>query len=329
MIITRTPYRLSMFGGGTDYPAWFSKRPGRLVSAAIDYHCYISVRNLPPFFEHSTRVVYSKIEAVKDLTELQHPVVRACLQHLSEAEGLEIHYDGDLPARSGIGSSSSFTVGLLLALHAYRGSSRPPSLLAKDAIYIEQQLLREHVGIQDQITAAYGGLRLVDMGPDDDWTCHPLVVSREYREYFESHVLLGYSGVSRTAEEFSREKVSNIQAGRLDAELTEASEIAKEAIHLMESSGCMEALGKLLNVSWQLKRRMSSALSEQAFHNIIAIGLKHGAWGGKLMGAGGGGFFYFLAPPARHDTIKIALPQIKVWVPFRIDRAGAQVIFQS
>jgi D-glycero-alpha-D-manno-heptose-7-phosphate kinase len=329
MIITRTPYRLSLFGGGTDYPIWFSDRPSRLVVAAMQHYCYLTVRHLPPFFSHHTRVVYSKIEDVNSNCEIRHPGVTACLRYLRIDEGLEIHHDGDLPARSGIGSSSAFMVGLLLALYTLKEVAIGPQRLAAEAIHLEQDVLNEAVGIQDQITAAYGGIRVLDMGPDIDWDSRPLVISRDYRTNFESHVLLGFSGTSRTADQFAKEKVQNIRSQKTEAELLEISEMANQAINLLEGGKDLELIGELLRRSWIAKSKLSVTLGESKYQQIIEAGLSNGAWGGKLMGAGGGGFFYFLAPPESHSAIRDALPQIKVWVPFRLDRGGSQVIFQT
>ena len=329
MVITRTPYRLSLFGGGTDYPEWFCSSPSRLVSAAMQHYCYITVRRLPPFFSHHSRVVYSQIEDVADNSRIQHPGVVACLGHLSIDEGLEIHHDGDLPARSGIGSSSAFTVGLLLALYTLHEKAVGPQRLAAEAIHVEQNVLQEAVGIQDQVTAAYGGMRVLNMGPDKEWISRPLVISQAYRRHFEDHVLLGFSGVSRTADQFAREKVENIRLRKTEVELREIAHMADEAIDLLQNGKDLDAIGALLQSNWIAKTKLNAALGESRYQQIIDVGLRHGAWGGKLMGAGGGGFFYFLAPPESHKNIRHALPQIKVSVPFRLDRGGSQVIFQT
>lgn len=329
MIITRTPYRLSLFGGGTDYPAWFSTNSSRLIAAAMARYCYISIRHLPPFFEHHSRVVYSRIEDVSANTEITHPGVAASLSFLNISEGLEIHHDGDLPARSGIGSSSTFTVGLLLGLYALQQTSVTPARLARDAIFIEQNVLNESVGIQDQIVSAFGGLRIINMGPDAEWTANPFILPRQYRSELESHILLGYSGVSRNASVHASEKIANIKSHKTENELMEIQKITESAIELFQEQADIEKIGYLLKKTWDAKTRLSSALADSTFKDIIDIGLRNGAYGGKLMGAGGGGFFYFIAPPQTHDRIKEALPQIKVWVPFELDFGGAQIIFSS
>ena len=329
MIITRTPYRLSLFGGGTDYPAWYSKNPCRLIAAAMAYYCYISIRPLPPFFDHRSRVVYSQIEDVHTNDSIKHPGVAACLKFLGITDGLEIHHDGDLPARSGIGSSSSFTVGMLLALYGLQYKAVAPARLAKEAVFIEQSLLNESVGIQDQIISAYGGLRVIQMGPDNEWSSGPFILPKSYRNEIESHILLGFSGVNRNASEHASQKIANIKSGKTKSELCEIQEITEAAIVRFEHEADIKEIGVLLKKSWDAKIRLSTALGDIAYRDIIDIGMRNGAWGGKLMGAGGGGFFYFLAPPQTHNRIKTALPQIKVWVPFRFDTTGSQVIFAS
>lgn len=327
MIITRTPYRLSFFGGGTDYNAWFEEHGGVVLAAAIARHCYISVRRLPPFFEHKSRVVYSVIESVSDHGQIQHPAVRGCLNYLKIDDGLEIHHDGDLPARSGIGSSSSFTVGLLHALHGLRSRLVDKRELAEQAIHVEQVLLRESVGVQDQIMASSGGFQILELGPGNKWQTQELLASNGYLESIEQHVLMGFSGISRTADRHAKETIENIRQGKTTRELLEVQAIASEAVNLVKRQGNIEDLGRLLDKSWQVKQRLAAGLSNGWMDDLYGTALRNGAFGGKLMGAGGGGFFFFLAPPYRHQAIKEALPQVKVWVPFKIDYSGSRVIF--
>lgn len=328
MIISRTPFRLSFFGGGTDYNAWFEHYGGQVIATTMAYYCYLSVRRLPPFFEdHISRVVYSKIESVRDHKQIKHPSVRGCLEYLDITEGVEIHHDGDLPARSGIGSSSAFTVGLLNALHGLQDESIDPRRLAVQAIQIEQQKLGESVGVQDQIMAAYGGLRIIEMGPGSDWNTKPLLISSEYRDVLESHVLVGFSGISRFAEKHAESKVRNIREGKTLGELQEIAAITQDAIHALIRQDDMSQIGALLDESWSLKRRLADGVSAEWMDDLYKVACRNGAFGGKLMGAGGGGFFFFLAPPEKHQKIRKSLSQIKVWVPFKFDRSGSQVIF--
>lgn len=330
MIITRTPYRLSFFGGGTDYNPWFEEHGGVVLAVGLAHYCYLTVRHLPPFFaDHSSRIVYSKIESVKDHAEIQHPSARGCLQFLRIQEGVEIHHDGDLPARSGIGSSSSFTVGLLHALHALQQRMVSPRQLAEEAIHVEQQILGESVGIQDQIMAAHGGFRLLELGTGPNWTVKSLLLPTDYLRALEQHVLLGFSGISRTAEQHAKSKVDNIKQGKTTEELQTITGLAREALQAFQSQANFEQVGKLLDQSWKMKRKLAVGVSADWMDDLYATALKHGAFGGKLMGAGGGGFFFLLAPPYQHEQIRKALPQIKVWVPFKIDHAGSQVVFYN
>ena len=199
MIISKTPFRISLFGGGTDYPSWYRDNGGSVLATAIDKYCYISCRHLPPFFEHKHRVVYSKVESVKEINEIQHPAVRAVLSTLGTNEGLEIHHDGDLPARSGLGSSSSFTVGLINALNALKGQQTSKEDLAKQAIYIEQEVLKENVGSQDQILAAFGGFNRIDFNSDDSFNITPVIINKDLTGQLQNHMLLFFTGLSRYA----------------------------------------------------------------------------------------------------------------------------------
>ncbi len=327
VIITRTPYRLSLFGGGTDYNAWFEENGGTVLAAAVARYCYISVRRLPPFFDHKSRIVYSKIESVRDNADIEHPSVRGCLKYLDCREGLEIHHDGDLPARSGIGSSSSFTVGLLHALHGLQSRMVDKQELAEQAIYVEQTVLKESVGVQDQIMAAYGGFQIIELGPGPTWRTQQVVVSDEYLRDLQAHVLMGFSGISRTADKHAKAKIENMRRGTTSSELREMQGIASEAVRLVKGQADFGKLGQLLHESWQLKRRLADGLSSDWMDDLYHSATRAGAYGGKLMGAGGGGFFFFLVPPARQQAVKDSLPQVKVWAPFHIDFSGSRVIF--
>ena len=329
MIITRTPFRLSFFGGGTDYNAWFEENESIVIAAGLGYYCYISLRHLPNFFEHKTAVAYSEIEIVNSNADIGHPAVRGCLQYHSIDDGLKVHHDGDLPARSGIGSSSSFTVGLLHSIHALQQRMVSPYQLAKEAIDVEQNLLGESVGVQDQILAAYGGFRILRLGLGNTWSVQDLIVSKDYLQTLEQHVLLGFSGISRTAEQHAKSKVNNIKQGKTRVELRAINELAGEALQAFQQQAHFEQIGQLLDQSWKLKRRLAAGISADWMDDLYRTAIRNGAFGGKLMGAGGGGFFFFLAPPHHHRQIRESLPQIKVWVPFKIDHHGSQVIFYS
>ena len=329
MIITRTPYRLSFFGGGTDYNPWFEKNGGLVLAVGLAHYCYLTIRYLPPFFEHRTRVVYGKEENVINNQDILHPSVRGCLQYLNITDGVEIHHDGDLPARSGLGSSSSFTVGLLHGLYALRQQMKSPRRLAEEAIDVEQNLLKESVGIQDQIMAAHGGFRIIEMRPDAKWNVKNMFLPAEYLKSLEDHVLIGFSGINRMAEKHAKNKVDNIKKGKTSNELQTIFALAQEALVAFQDQVGFDQIGLLLDQSWQCKRRLAEGVSSDWMDVLYQTAINKGAFGGKLMGAGGGGFFFFLAPPNKHQQIREALPQIKVWVPFKIDHSGSQVIFYN
>ena len=293
------------------------------------HYCYVTVRELPPFFDHKLRVVYSRIEMVENSSQIEHPSVRACLDYFGIRDGLEIHHNGDLPHRSGIGSSSAFTVGLLQALHAINGRRISPDRLASEAIHVEQEVLGESVGIQDQIMAAHGGLRVITMGPGKIWTARPFVLPVDYLNALEAHVLLGFSGISRYAEEHARKQVTSIISGDNEAQLKEISALTEEAITTIGAQADFYQIGKLLKHAWNIKKRLAHGVSTEWIDEVYESAIAAGAYGGKLMGAGGGGFFMFLAPPHKHIHIKQTLKNIRVWVPFKLDTSGSQVVFQQ
>jgi D-glycero-alpha-D-manno-heptose-7-phosphate kinase len=329
MIISRTPYRLSFFGGGTDYNPWFEKNGGLVLAVGLAHYCYLTVRYLPQFFSHKSRIVYSKIELINEIRDIEHPSARGCLEYLNITEGVEIHHDGDLPARSGLGSSSSFTVGLLHALYALKQQMVSPRQLAEEAIDVEQNLLKESVGVQDQIIAAHGGFRIIELGPDSNWNVKNMLLPTEYLKSLKDNVLLGFSGISRMAEQQAKNKVENIKKGVTTNVLHSINAIAVEARQAFKKQADFDEIGRLLDQSWQLKRRLADSVSADWMDDLYQTAIRNGAYGGKLMGAGGGGFFFFLAPPEKHEQIRDALAQIKVWVPFNIDHTGSQVIFYN
>lgn len=326
MIITRTPYRLSFFGGGTDYNSWFEKNNGLVIGSSFQKYCWISIRKLPPFFSHNTRFSYSQTEEVLSNLDLKHPGARSCLSYLDLNDGLEIHHDGDLPARSGIGSSSSFTAGFLLALHAHRNQIISKRKLAEEAIFVEQKIEKQNVGIQDQIFASYGGMQIITMGPDKDFSVSPLVLPPEYKKDFSAHIMLGFSGFSRFASNSAKKQIEQIQSGKVDNQFNEIYSIAKEALSLFTKNSDFSEYGKLFDASWKLKRSITDSISNNQIDEIYEIAMRNGAYGGRLIGAGEGGFLMFFAPPEKHQKIKEALSQIKVWVPFEADNDGAKII---
>ena len=324
MIISKTPFRISFFGGGPDYPKWYHENGGSVLATTIDKYCYISCRHLPPFFEHKHRIVYSKIESVKTTEEIQHPVVRAVLSNLSITDGLEIHHDADLPARSGLGSSSSFTVGLINVLNALKGLQISKQDLAKQATYIEQEVLKETVGSQDQVLAAFGGFNRIDFHPDDSFNISPVIINKDLVEQLQSHMLLFFTGLSRFSSDIARDKVSNF-TNRFQ-ELTQIKEMVDEGMSILQSpSTPIMDLGKLMHESWKLKRSLSAKVSTPKIDEIYEAGIKAGATGVKILGAGGGGFILFFAEPKKHKKNRQHLKSL-VHVAFHFDDVGSKIV---
>jgi D-glycero-alpha-D-manno-heptose-7-phosphate kinase len=326
MVITRTPYRVSFFGGGTDYPEWYREQGGAVLGTAIDKYCYINCRYLPPFFEHRFRVVYSKIENCLYPSEIQHPVVRGILCSRDYDRGLEIHHDGDLPARSGMGSSSAFTVGFLHALAALSGHLSSKEELAREAIHVERILLKETVGCQDQLFAAYGGLNIIEFRRDDSFLVVPLPLSRARLDELNASLLLFYTGVRRIASQVAATYVPGLLARR--SQMMRLREMVDEGTALLTGNGSLDGFGDLLHEAWQLKRGLSGAVSNSQVDEIYQAARAAGARGGKLLGAGGGGFMVFYAPPEKHQRIKETLRDL-LWVPFSFDTGGSQVVLYS
>lgn len=324
MIITRTPFRISFFGGGTDYPAWYKEHGGAVLSTSIDKYCYVSCRKLPPFFEHKHRIVYSKIENVKAINEIEHPAVKAILGWANVSNGLELHHDGDLPARSGLGSSSSFTVGLIHALSALEGRLITKEELAKNALHVEQNLIGESVGSQDQIAAAYGGFNLIEFSKKGNFSVTPMVISQERLVELQSHLLLFFTGFSRIANEISKSKIQNFKSR--ESELRSINEMVIHGINILGNANTkIEEFGELLDLGWQHKRKLSDRVSTDAIDQIYSAALKSGATGGKILGAGGGGFMLLFAPPDRHSMITESLNHL-VRVNFKFEDSGSKVV---
>lgn len=323
MIVTRTPFRISFFGGGTDYPTWFQEHGGVVIATTIDKYCYISCRYLPPFFDHKYRVVYSRIENVKVPDDIQHPAVRAVLKYMNCNRGLEIHHDGDLPARSGLGSSSSFTVGLLNALKALEGRHISNEDLAALAIHIEQKVIQENVGSQDQISASYGGFNRIEFLRNGSFLVNPIILKKDRLDDFQDNLMLFFTGFSRIASEIAKSKIDNIH--QRYAELSRMKEMVDEAISILQGEGELNEFGELLDMGWQYKKSLSDQVSTLEIDQIYAAARKAGALGGKLLGAGGGGFMLFFVPPKNRSQV---LEQLKslIHVPFRFDDSGSRVV---
>ena len=326
MVISRTPYRISFFGGGTDYPAWYREHGGAVLGTAIDKYCFITCRYLPPYFEHRLRVVYSKIEDCQRASEIQHPSVREVLGMLGMERGLEIHHDGDLPARSGMGSSSAFTVGLLHALYGLQGRLTARKQLAMEAIHVEQDLIGETVGVQDQIFAAFGGFNFLEFKKDGTFRVEPLMVPKGRLEELNGSLMLFYTGLRRTASEVAASYVADI--GARTRQLNRMRQMVDEGMSILSGTGSLDAFGDLLDEAWRLKRSLSGVVSNSQVDEVYAEARRAGARGGKLLGAGGGGFLVFYVPPQFQAQVKEKLRDL-IWVPFQFDTGGSEIIFYS
>ncbi len=324
MIISRTPFRISLFGGGTDYPGWYRQHGGAVLATTIDKYCYLTCRYLPPFFKHRFRVVYSKIESCQAIEEIVHPSVRAVLQHLRIDRGMEIHHDGDLPARSGMGSSSSFTVGLLHALHALNGKMPSKYQLAKEGIYIEQDVLKETVGSQDQVCAAYGGFNHITFLPNGEISVRPITIGQERLHELNSHLMLFYTGIERIASDIAQSYANDLDSRK--RQLRIMKDLVEESIDILSRGQDLVCLGELLHEAWQTKRSLSAQVSNSHVDELYDLALSAGAIGGKLTGAGGGGFLLLFVPPERQATVKQQLSHL-IHVPFKFEFSGSQIIF--
>jgi D-glycero-alpha-D-manno-heptose-7-phosphate kinase len=324
MIISRTPYRISFFGGGTDYPGWYLKHGGAVLATAIDKYCYITCRYLPPFFEHRNRIVYSKIESVSSKEEIQHPAVRETLRFLHVERGVEIHHDGDLPARSGMGSSSSFTVGLLNALYALKGVMPSKHQLLTESIHIEQTMIKETVGSQDQTLAAYGGFNHVNFMQNGEVSVRPIIMSSEAMHHFNDHLMLFYTGIKRTAADVADSYVPNIEDKK--RQLRIMKDLVEEALSVLGKGGDFNEFGILLHEAWQAKRSLSTQVSNSQVDEMYEAALSAGALGGKITGAGGGGFMLLFVPPECQGKVRESLKS-HIHVPFRFDFGGSQIIY--
>lgn len=324
MIISRTPFRISFFGGGTDYPGWYRKHGGSVLVTTIDKYCYLACRNYPPFFDHRFRISYIKSENCASVDEISHPAVRGVLQYLKWERGLEIHHVADLPARGGMGSSSSFTVGLLHALHGLRGQICSKAQLTEESVHIEQEVLKETVGSQDQTAAAYGGLNHVSFLTNGEIVVRPVTLTSERMREFEAHLMLFYTGIKRTASDVAQSYVQNIEEKR--QQLEGLSRLVGEALDTLYSEQDITAFGRLLHEAWRIKRSFSGKVSNSHVDGIYDAAIEAGAIGGKILGAGGGGFMLFFVPPERKVQVRTKLGDY-IHVPFRFESMGSQIIF--
>jgi len=324
MIISRTPHRISFFGGATDYPDYYLKHGGKVLGAAIDKYCYLSLRKLPPYFEHKHRVVYSKMENVNTIDEIIHPAVRETLKYLKIDFGVSVHHDGDIPARSGMGSSSAFTVGILNSLYALNGKMVSREVLTREAIYVEQKLIKERVGSQDQAFAAHGGFNIIEFLQNGEIFVEPIIITPERLKTFQDSLMLFFTGFSRTAAEIAGDKIKNIPNNKHN--LSQMKDLVDNAYKIITSPNrSLGEFGALLNETWKLKKKLSNKITKPEIEEMYETAIKNGAIGGKLCGAGGGGFMVLYVEPHNQLRVKEALENY-LHVPFNFDFDGSKII---
>jgi D-glycero-alpha-D-manno-heptose-7-phosphate kinase len=325
MIISRTPFRISFFGGGTDYPVWYKAHGGIVMSSTINKYCYLTVRKLPPFFDYKHRIRYYKNEEVGSLEEIEHPSVREISKFLNISDGIEVVHSADVPAQSGLGTSSTFSVGLLNALHALQNYMPTKRELALNAINIEQNIIGESVGSQDQVAASFGGFNKIEFSQDRVFDVAPIILSEDRLLDLQSKLLLCFTGFARSASSIASKQIE--QTKNKYTELQSMTEIAHEAMNVLSNQRSqMDDFGKLLGKSWAIKKSLTSAISNGHIDDIYQAGINAGAIGGKLLGAGSGGFMLFYAPETCHNKIKETLNS-KLFVPFRFESTGSKIIY--
>jgi D-glycero-alpha-D-manno-heptose-7-phosphate kinase len=327
MIISRTPFRVSFFGGGTDYPIHYKKHGGAVLATSINKYCYITCRYLPPFFEHKHHIVYSISEYPKKISEIKHPSVRETLKFMEIDRGVEIHHDGDLPARAGLGTSSSFTVGLLNVLYALKGKMVTKRQLSLDAIHVEQNMIKESVGSQDQVTASFGGFNKIEFNGDEEFRVQPVTINNEKYQLLQDHLMLFFTGFSRTASEIAKEQIKKTPEKK--KELKRMAETVDEAIDILNGNDSdFTDFGKLLHENWMIKRKLTSRITTNTIDKIYKHAISAGALGGKLLGAGGGGFILLFVEPDKQQKVMKKLKNL-LYVPFRFESLGSQIIYYT
>ncbi len=324
MLISRTPFRISFLGGGTDFEPYFEKYGGSVLSTTIDKYCYITLRRLPPMFEYKNQFTYSKIERFNDPDEVEHPVVREALKYL-KADHLQINYDADLPARSGLGTSSSFAVGLLNGLHYYKKETVDKMTLAKEAIHLEHELCHEAGGMQDQLAVAFGGLNRINFG-SGGYEVRPVDISVTRKEDFHKHLMLFFTGFTHLSGEIALDQSQNISS-RL-SQLDEMKVLVDEGEKILSGSGNILAFGELLNQNWKLKRTLSGKIATDFVDNAYDSAIEAGAIGGKLLGAGGGGYMLFFVEPDKRECVKKALSNL-LYEPFKFEQEGTKIFYMG
>jgi len=325
MIITQTPFRMSFFGGGTDIPEFFNLNGGAVLSTTFDKYCYVNVRHLPRFFEYATELSYSKTERVIDTEEIKHPAIRNAMQMLDMHE-IRLTYDADLPARSGLGTSSSFAVGMLNAFHALKGNYIDKKSLADEAIYLERVLCNEAGGWQDQIAASFGGFNRINF-VGEDYNVIPVIISSERRKQLNDNLLMFFTGFTRFSSDL--QIVNDVTSEEKWTRLKEMLVLVEEAEKVLtDKSINLDEFGRLLDLTWKLKRQTGSRISTDLIDDLYKKAIEAGALGGKLLGAGSGGFLVFYVEPDKQKAVRAALNDL-LYVPFAFENDGTRVIYYT
>lgn len=322
MIITKTPFRMSFFGGGTDMPAFFNEHGGAVLSTTFDKYCYVNVRHLPPFMPYYSELVYSKIERVNNIDDIVHPLIRECMR-LHDIHEIRLTYEGDLPARTGLGTSSTFAVGMLNAFCALKGKMMSKAQLAQEAIHVERDILQEHGGWQDQIAAAFGGLNRIDF-KDNQFKVSPIVIHPDRKDQLDNNLILFYTGVTRFSSEVQKDTFAKPEDKK--AQLKEMLSLVDDAQAILEDKNAdLNDFGRMLDQTWKLKRGTGSKVSNGSIDELYKRGIKAGALGGKLLGAGGGGFLLFYVEPDKQVNVINALDDL-LHVPFNFENEGTLIV---
>lgn len=322
MVITKTPFRMSFFGGGTDMEEFFRENGGAVLSTTFDKYCYVNVRHLPRFFDYSTELSYSKIERVTDINSIEHPAIRNAMKMLNMHE-IRLTYEADLPARSGLGTSSSFAVGMLNAFYALKGEYADKRKLADKAIYLERVLCNETGGWQDQIAASYGGFNRINFGPDG-YEVLPVIISSERKKQLNRNLMMFFTGFTRFSSDV--QKANKVSSAEKATQLKEMFALVDEAEHVLtDRNKDLDDFGRLLNHTWELKKQTGTKISTSSIDEFYDRGIKAGALGGKLLGAGGGGFLVFYVPLEKQDFVRWAMKDL-MYIPFEFEDGGTRVI---
>lgn len=323
MIITRTPFRMSFFGGGTDMKDFFTEHGGSVISTTFDKYCYVIVRHLPRFFDYSTELSYSKIERVTNIDDIEHPAIRNAMKLLDMHE-LRLTYEADLPARSGLGTSSSFAVGMLNAFYALKGKYADKKKLADDAIYLERVLCNEAGGWQDQIAASFGGFNRINFNKDGTYDVYPLIIHPDRKKQLDDNLLMFFTGFTRFSSDMQKANAKGYHDKT--KQLLEMLDLVDQAQEILtDKNSDLDDFGRLLDHTWKLKRQTGGAITTDSIDALYQRGIDAGALGGKLLGAGGGGFLVFYVQPEKKQTVKEAMKDL-LYVPFHFEDGGTRVI---